>query len=268
LGRETCLQKVIWSEDGWLRLAHGGTDPQSEVSAPAGISAYPWLAQSKRDDFDLPALPVHWQSLRVPVDSSWLSLTERPGWVRLRGRESQHSVFEQSLIARRLTNVNSVVETSIEFDPQNFMQSAGLILYYDTRNHFYLRLTRDDSGAKALNLTVMDDGNYSEPGVVLNVSDWKTCFLRATLNDEHTQFFASPDGKAWKPVGPALDTFKLSDDYGSGLKFTGTMVGICCQDLAGTRTAADFDYFELRAEERGRQKDEGRRGGKMERASK
>ncbi|MFP4188954.1 MAG: hypothetical protein ACLFR5_06065 [Halobacteriales archaeon] len=27
-------------------------------------------------------------------------------------------------------------------------------------------------------------------------------------------------------------------------RFTGAFVGLCCQDLAGTRKAADFDYFE------------------------
>ena len=34
LGRETCIQKVEWSADGWLRLATGGTVPQLEVPAP------------------------------------------------------------------------------------------------------------------------------------------------------------------------------------------------------------------------------------------
>jgi xylan 1,4-beta-xylosidase len=67
------------------------------------------------------------------------------------------------------------------------------------------------------------------------------------MDEDRTQFYASTDGAGWQAVGPSLDTFKLSDDYGSGLKFTGTMAGICCQDLSGTRANADFDYFELRA---------------------
>jgi xylan 1,4-beta-xylosidase len=28
--------------------------------------------------------------------------------------------------------------------------------------------------------------------------------------------------------------------------FTGAFVGVCCQDLAGTRRSADFDYFMYR----------------------
>jgi beta-xylosidase len=39
---------------------------------------------------------------------------------------------------------------------------------------------------------------------------------------------------------------KISDDYGSTLRFTGAMVGISAQDLGGTYLPADFDYFELK----------------------
>jgi xylan 1,4-beta-xylosidase len=60
------------------------------------------------------------------------------------------------------------------------------------------------------------------------------------------QFSASPDGTNWRDIGPALDASKLSDDYGHGFHFTGAMVGLCAQDLAGTRTVADFDYFDYR----------------------
>jgi xylan 1,4-beta-xylosidase len=28
--------------------------------------------------------------------------------------------------------------------------------------------------------------------------------------------------------------------------FTGAFLGVCCQDVAGTRRPADFDYFEYR----------------------
>jgi xylan 1,4-beta-xylosidase len=41
-----------------------------------------------------------------------------------------------------------------------------------------------------------------------------------------------------------LDASKLSDDYGGALRFTGAMVGLCAQDVGGTRAVADFDYFD------------------------
>src|ERR1700722_9072057 len=59
LGRETCLQKVEWSSDGWLRLATGGTWPQVEVPAPGNLAAHPWPAIPGRDDFDSSTLAKH-----------------------------------------------------------------------------------------------------------------------------------------------------------------------------------------------------------------
>ena len=271
LGRETCLQRVEW-RDGWLRLAMGGTKPQETVALPNGRQVLECagppalsegspraesgrgLPQSKtlsrvaRDEFDSPTLDVHWSSLRVPVDESWLSLKERPGWLRLRGRDSQHSLFEQSLIARRLQHFQAVVETCLEFSPENFMQSAGLICYYDTRTHFYLRVTNDEARGRVLGITLTDDGNYDElAGSQIIVNDWKQIFLRAEIDFQKLQFSASPDGKNWRSIGPVLDASKLSDDYGAGLHFTGAMVGLCAQDVGGGKLKADFDYFDYRA---------------------
>jgi xylan 1,4-beta-xylosidase len=41
LGRETCIQRVDWDGDGWLRLAGGGREPRLEVPAP-DLPAHPW----------------------------------------------------------------------------------------------------------------------------------------------------------------------------------------------------------------------------------
>jgi xylan 1,4-beta-xylosidase len=239
LGRETCIQKVEWSADGWLRLATGGTAPQVEVPAPAA---------PERDDFDAETLDVNWSSLRDPVDDSWLSLTERPGWLRLCGRDSLFSLFHQSLVAKRLTSFRCTVETCVEFEPDHFTQMAGLICYYDTRQHYYLRITHDEARGKVLGIVLTDDGAYDELlDSQIAIAGWQRVFLRAKIDHERLQFSASPDGEAWQDVGAALEMAKLSDDYGSTLRFTGAMIGLCAQDVGGTFKHADFDYFTLRS---------------------
>ena len=77
LGRETALQRVVWSADGWLRLASGGVLPEVELPAPEELPSHPWPATPERDDFDVPALGLDWATLRIPADPSWLSLTAR-----------------------------------------------------------------------------------------------------------------------------------------------------------------------------------------------
>ncbi len=247
LGRETALQRVVWTEDGWLRLADGGVLPAVEVAAPVGLTPHPWPAALSRDDFDAPALSPHWQSLRVPADETWASLSARPGWLRLRGRESLHSLFAQSLVARRLTAFRCVAETCLEFSPSHFTQRAGLVCWYDTKTHYCLRVTHDEARGRVLGVTLTNDTVYDElEDSEIEVNDWPCFYLRAEIEYVRLQFTASADGWVWQAVGPALDMTKLSDDYGRGLHFTGAMVGLCAQDLNGTGITADFDHFELR----------------------
>ena len=137
------------------------------------------------------------------------------------------------------------VETRLEFAPEHFTQSAGLICYYDTRTHFYLRVSHHEEQGKILGIVLTDDGSYDEL-VQIAINDWKQIYLRAEIDREMLQFSTSPDGKAWQAVGPVLDASKLSDDYGTGLHFTGAFVGLSCQDLKDHALRADFDYFEYR----------------------
>jgi xylan 1,4-beta-xylosidase len=251
LGRETCLQKVEW-RDGWLRIAGRGHHPKMSWSAPVGVQASACSADTlnrelQRDDFDSAKLDVRWSSLRVPADESWCSLTARPGWLRLRGRDSLHSLFYQSFVARRLQHFRVTIETCLEFAPEHYMHSAGLICYYDTRTNFYLRVSHDEQLGKVLGITLTDDTVYDElADSQIAIGDWQKVFLRAEIDQARLQFSASPDGNSWRNIGPVLDASKLSDDYGSALHFTGAMVGLCCQDLKDQALCADFDYFEYR----------------------
>jgi xylan 1,4-beta-xylosidase len=196
------------------------------------------------DLFEEATLDASWSSLRVPMDGSWLSLSVRPGWLRLTGRDSLHSPFEQSLVAKRLQHFRAAVTTRLDFSPDHFTQAAGLICYYNTRMHYYLRVTHDEELGKVLGIALTDNGNYDELGrSQVAIGAWPDLHLRAAIDRERLQFSASPDGTAWQDIGPVLDFTKLSDDYAAG--FTGAMIGLCAQDLGGTGKTADFDCFEL-----------------------
>ena len=72
------------------------------------------------------------------------------------------------------------------------------------------------------------------------------CGLRVVVERDRAQFYYSVDLAEWRPVGDALDITHLSDDFGDYVRFTGTFVGLCAQDLSGTGKHADFDYFVYR----------------------
>jgi xylan 1,4-beta-xylosidase len=248
LGRETALQRVVWSADGWLRLAHGGVLPAVELPGHVGLTPHPWPALPARTEFTAhSALDARWQTLRVPADPFWLSFTDRIGWMRMAGRESPHSLHDQSFLARRLESFRATATTRMDFSPTRFTQFAGLVCWYDTRTNYALRVTHDEKLGRIACVQLSDDFAYAEPPEArLSLTGWPAAvWLRAEIDGAELRFSASPDGKDWAQIGGVFDASKLSDDYGSTLHFTGTVIGLSCHDVAGQRAHADFEFFEL-----------------------
>lgn len=249
LGRETAIQQVVWPDGEWPKIANGRGEPEATFTIEGQSEGS--ASRDVRDDFDALELNKFWNTLREPADNSWLSLEERQGFLRLRGRNWLQCLFDQSLIGLRIVHAACDVSTRLEFEPKSFQQSAGLTLYYNTANFYYLYLTRLSSGSLALRLIASDDQNCREI-VTLPVSEEVKAGveLSARLTGENLQFFAAIGSKAKQPVGPSLDASILSDDYcaegKAGLAFTGTYAALCAQNASGQDVPADFDWFSYR----------------------
>jgi xylan 1,4-beta-xylosidase len=253
LGRETALQRVRWNAEGWLSLDNNGhthsPSPSLHVPAPE-LPHQPFPAEPVRDDFDKKQLGPHFQTLRDPADASWLSLTERPGFLRLRGRESPQSLHRQSLVGRRIQSLDCRVQTLLEFQPQSFQQAAGLGCFYDDECFFLAQVTWDERAGKCLRVLGSERGKLVDwtPEPVL-LGKRATC-LRADLSGEQLRFAFSEDGVRFTPVGPELDLTTLSDEATSlGLGFTGAFAVLFAYDLGGTHAEADFDYLDYEERE-------------------
>ncbi|QMV40946.1 glycoside hydrolase family 43 protein [Cohnella cholangitidis] len=243
LGRETAIQRVEWTDDGWLRLAGGGILPHVDVPAPIML-LHPWPENPDTDEFNDERLDIRYQTLRIPAEENWLSLAERPGYLRLRGQESLFSWNRQSMVGRRLQHFRAEAETCVEFEPESFNQTAGLVCFSDESDHFYVRIGHDERLGKHVRVVISHSGKYGEPdGPVIVSEGWKRCYLKAIFDYDSLRFQCSPDGKDWMDVGPELDMGQLSDDYEGKLGFAGTLIGMCAQDLDGARATADFDFF-------------------------
>lgn len=245
LGRETALQAVVWPAGEWPRLAHGGNRPAARLNVP-GVDARPHLPNFA-DDFSSPELDPQWNFLREPPDPAWFSLKERCGALRLRGRHSLLSCFDQSLVGIRLMHQKCRVRVGLDFLPAGFQQSAGLVFYYGPGNFHYLLVTGGERGGRELRLLCADNGIYRSPlGSGLRLPDTGTLELSAELHCEDLQFFFAPAGRPRQPAGPVLDATVLSDDRvieGGRWGFTGCFVALCAQDSADSGIPADFTEF-------------------------
>ncbi|SFJ47603.1 xylan 1,4-beta-xylosidase [Halobacillus dabanensis] len=243
LGRETALQKCYWTEDDWLRV-EGGPRPQLSVTGPDLHPVPVEKANPIYDDFSGPKLDGNWNSLRIPFSEDWVSLKERPNHLRLKGQESMSSLHRQSMVARRVESLDIEVETRMDFQPEHFQQMAGLIFYYDTRDYVYLRITHNEEDGKVLGVIQSKHGEYDEClSREISLPDQPFYGLKARLEEEWLSFFYSLNGENWEPVIQNIDASHLSDDDAELIRFTGTFVGLCAQDLSGEKKPADFDYF-------------------------
>lgn len=243
LGRETCLQKLSWSADGWPRLADGGSSPRETVEV--NLPPHPWPPENLRDDFDGPKLNHHLQTLREPGDESWCSLARRQGWLSLRGRDSLASTFDQSLVARRLQHFRAGAETCLSFQPQSFKQAAGLIAYYDRFHYHYFRVTSAGEGKIKLGVISSEDTKASRHEVAeLPLQNGCRIFLRMEMDFAELRFAWSLDGEHWQSVERRFEATLLGDWVSPHSSFTGTFWGVCCQDLFNRSAWAEFDFFE------------------------
>lgn len=245
MGRETAIQNVYWNKEGWLRLSNEKYTP--EMTFYTRLAEHPWSENISRDEFDLPVLPAHYHSLRIPLPESVCTLAERKGWLRLYGRESLSSLHTQSLVARRQTDFVYRAQTCLDFSPRSFQQMAGLTAVYDTAGYIYLYVSLGENGKRTVNLMINDLNNFSYPaGTGIEIDSEQFVYLRIEVNHDAAFFYYSQDEKNWHRVGDYVEYSKLSDEYYKerGLeRFTGTFVGMCCQDFTGENVYADFDYF-------------------------
>jgi len=244
LGRETALDPVEWV-DGWPVVNQG--------RGPSVVQEAPRLPPSPRSDptfdsFDQPRLSPVWQFVRNPDPAAW-SVTDRPGWLRLRTDPRPLSTLgAHSLVLRRETDHRYTATTRLDFEPRAKGAQAGLICYYDRANHITLALVGRsspvfcltevrDGVSRVVAERTIDSGHTAPRNVVQ---------LRVEVREQVRTFLARPDGGRWLPVGTVKDASFLSDEgVVRGKHHTGTLVGLYAN--AGSSSSwgpADFDWFD------------------------
>ena len=242
LGREAAIQKLEWTEDGWLQLSGGGNLVRLE-SEEADLP--PWEAKTLPgfDGFDDLALRPDYYTPRIDPQT-FADAVSRPGWLRLRGQESLSSTNRVSLLARKLTSLHAGITAKMEFTPELYQHSAGLVLYYDNMNYVWLRKTwSEENGCPVLSVQEVDRGVKNDHRDCETPAPQGAVWLRLQIDGKRFSFFWSPDGEIWTGIGPEFPTWHLSDEHSGYGEFTGTMFGLACVDAMLRRQTAEFDFL-------------------------
>lgn len=235
IGRETFLFPVQWV-DGWPviepTLMHG-----EPVNAPLP-DGEPWTVTPGADDFDARNLGPQWIQLAYPHQSP-LSLSDRPGWLRLFARygrpfEAKPSAF----IGVRQSEFNCSLTTRMQFDPHNETDEAGLMVFQTGEfNYAIFKTVRAGKTVVTVRKTV---GDIIVESPVFEVPAGEIIQLRVRADAAKYYFEWARDTK--RPVWQLIDTARvqLITTELAGV-WSGVLIG---PYAAGNNTSAhaDFDW--------------------------
>lgn len=214
--------------------AAAGQRQPDDPSLPVGAArvAPPLAAIPTSDEFASPQLGLQWQWQANP-HPEWLSLTARPGWLRLFAQPVANGNLYHAaqLLLQKLPAPAFTVTTKLDFARAAAGDAAGLIVFgYD-----YAWLGVRDG--KLVHVVVKHA--HQQPvrtETPLDVAVAGPCFLRLVVREgAHCEFSHSTDGRHYAPIGAP---FVANVSRWVGAKMGLFAAGPGC-------SAADWEFFRV-----------------------
>jgi arabinoxylan arabinofuranohydrolase len=191
VGRTPVLMPCRWI-DGWPVLGdENGKVPKVMAKPLQGYAETPLVIS---DSFDKTKLALNWQWNHNPDNSLW-SLTERPGYLRLKTGKVVQSIFEaRNTISQRTEGAQCSGVISIDVSHMRNGDIAGLGAFCAEPGLIQVVM---EEGRKSV---VMTDRGEEKDRAALHAN---TVYLRmdCDFNTDTATFYYSPDNKNWTQLG-------------------------------------------------------------------
>jgi xylan 1,4-beta-xylosidase len=238
LGRETLLAPVSWDAHGWPVVNGTGT-VETEMEADC-LPRVPWELERRHDDFDSPALGLRWNSLREPLGLR-ASLSERPGWLRLRGGPGTlDSTGPVAFVGQRQCEMNCRATALLDFEPVQEGEEAGLTVLMSNRYHYEVGVVLRGGVRQAIVRRRTGDVH----AIVRSEPARQGPYI-LTVNADPENYTFTFAGTEWREQQLAsLEVRAVADELAG--TFTGVYLGLYASGNGRPSTAcADFDWFEV-----------------------
>lgn len=262
VGRIPYLIPVRWEND-WPILGVDGKAPENLPIARTG----PRLGNIvESDEFDRSpeifqllkeapqtennyirnAFPYAWQWNHVPDGRCW-SLTERPGWLRLKtNRVDAAPQQARNMLTQRTFGPTSSAVTKLDFSQLNNGDFAGIVSFQ--RFYGFIGVTKRDGKyfvVQAETVPAQDpreDNIKENASVELNKGN-EIIYLKVdcdfTNRKDEAYFYWNQDGKVWNKIGSTL-RMRYTIPYFIGYRF-----GLFYYSTQTPGGKADFDYYHI-----------------------
>ncbi len=243
-GRVVHLNPVRWIDD-WPLMGvdldgNGIGEPVTEYKKPNVGKTYPIEVPQTSDEFDSKKLGLQWQWHANPKDD-WMSLTERPGWMRLFAVQIPDSADNlwpvPNLILQKFPAPEFTITTKLDFSKLAIGQMSGLIIM--GQSYSYLAVERTSSGCRLVKRTCEDARREHKETEEANIDcQDNLVLLRVKVSDGAVCHFSySSDGKEYMAIGEPFTA--------QAGRWIGAKVGLFClaQDFRKKPGYADYDWF-------------------------
>ncbi len=254
VGRIPTLQPVTW-DDGWPVLGDDTLPVEKfEVNLPPYGENHIW--DSDEFDSDSDSLSLVWQWNHKPDNSLW-SLTERPGFLRLRaGHRAQGVMDARNTLTQRTVGPSCKSEVLLDVSGLKAGDHAGLCAFQS--NYCRIGVKVDENGRKHLEAVTrvperrrITDARLecAEERTVLDIElgqdtvwlglDYVFDAEKPSDEDDTVTMSYSLDGKEWTVIPDKLK-MRYTLDF-----FTGYRSALYCYPTTDEGGWADFDFYHI-----------------------
>ncbi|NLY42934.1 MAG: family 43 glycosylhydrolase [Clostridiaceae bacterium] len=269
VGRAPWIMPIHWV-DGWpmfgddatgMKMTRGGPKPISgDFEIKSIVSSDEFYNNAKKPTYydaelpqDLPEyryygsnLNLAWQWNHNPDNRYW-SLTERPGWLRLRtGHLATNLLNARNTLTQRTFGPVSSAEIAMDVSNMKNGDRAGLALFTARYGAIEVRMDNDQKTLVMINSS--STTSHNDVASVPLTSD--KIYLKADADfrnqtDKGT-FYYSYDGLNWTQLGNTQQMVYGTDNHFMGYRFA--LYNFATQTLGGY---VDFDYYRISDELKG-----------------
>jgi len=240
LGRETALDPITWTEDGWPLV--------NNLNGPSSLQIKPDLPEcifdnEYDDDFGNSYLSTNWCFPRVP-EMDGIALAH--SYVKIKGSvEDLTNVKAKNVLLRRQEHFRFNVQAKLKMPTLYPGQDCGLTCYYDENTFLKYGLFATEEAKLLLKVVEYIGDDVVEHEAVEIDARERFITLRIETNYLVRGFSYSYDEKTFERTAILDNVYYLCDEgLKKGKRFTGAMVGMYA--YAGceySRNYAEFDYF-------------------------
>lgn len=241
LGRETCLDPITWTADGWPVI--------NKLKGPSSLQKKPSLKPAPNepgasyDSFDDGKIKPFWMFSGIPEPDGFKIENSR---LYIKGSvEPLSSRDAVNFIVRRQPDFNFDVICKMDVLPDlEYGQNYGMTGYYDELTYFTYGIYKNGDRGYALKLFEKIDEveRYTHYVGLPGLSD--SIYLKIETDGLRRVFSYSIDGKNYRKAYTGENIYYLcAQAIQKGKRFTGAMVGMYAFGGKGKTFYAPFDEF-------------------------